>query len=112
MAKATSHTSEGPLIAGPECAAIPMLSARPCESASVAPVKRRGITPSEALEILAKRDVHREDMEDLVVGLIVVQIEFRSCERVASAQAVGSAGGKNDLQTGSHWWSYPGHPEL
>lgn len=42
-----------------------------------APPRRRGLARSEALAVLARRDIHEDEMEELVVGLIVVQIEFQ-----------------------------------
>jgi hypothetical protein len=53
-----------------------MLPVKPCGRASVAPGKRRVVTHSEALEILARRGVHEDEMEELIVGLVAVQAEF------------------------------------
>lgn len=50
----------------------------------------------QALEIRARRDMH-EHMEELVVGLIVVQIEARRCGGPAP-EPVGSAEGGRDVR--------------
>jgi len=90
-----------------------MLPARPCERASVAPGARRGITHSEAIEILVKRDLHLEYMEALVLRLIDVRTEFWLGESGwFSAEATSLADGKNDLQTGLHWPELSGASEL
>ena len=56
-----------------------MLPVKPRGRASLAPGKRRVVAHSRVLEIIARRDVHEEQMEELVVGLIVVQAEFHQC---------------------------------
>lgn len=76
--------TEEALIAGREKGAIPIATAKPREIASVTPGKRRVVGYSEAFEILARRDVHEEAMEDLAVGLIVVTIEFQTVWKLKS----------------------------
>jgi len=51
----------------------------------------------QALEISARRDMHEHKMEELVVGLIVVQIEARRCGGLAP-EPVGSAEGGRDVR--------------
>jgi len=39
------------------------------------------LAPSIAIEVFTRRDFHENEMDDLIVGLIAVQIEFHlSCE--------------------------------
>jgi hypothetical protein len=85
-----------------------MLPVTPCGEAAAAGGKYRVITHSEALDILAGRDAHEEDMEELVVGLMVVQIEFQACRRLFPAEATRSADRGNDLRMGRHWLELSG----
>jgi hypothetical protein len=58
------------------------------------------ITPLQALAIRARRDIHDDEMEELVAGLIVVQIEFGMG---LAPQLVSSAPGGRDRQKDPQW---------
>jgi len=78
--------SEETFIVRRDTGAIPARPVTPRGRACIAPAKGRPIKPLEACEVFARREVHEEEMEELIVGLIVVQNEFQQ-----SGQAVCQA---------------------
>lgn len=76
-------------------------------TAAAAPRKRWVITPLQALEIRARREAHDDDMEELVVGLTVVQIESAIDERLVP-ELVSSDEGGRDRKKDPHWLELSG----
>ncbi|MGA3213855.1 MAG: hypothetical protein ABSD20_21310 [Terriglobales bacterium] len=60
---------------------IPVFSSPHRTDPSAARLERMALAPSIAIEVFTRRDFHENEMDDLIVGLIAVQIEFHlSCE--------------------------------